>query len=88
MPAYAEMNHFGHAADLPAFYRDGETDMHCLRETMRHILDHGYAHHIHRLMVVGLFALLYGVDPRKFHDWLWRCISMQPIGCRCRMRSA
>ncbi|HJU06459.1 MAG TPA: hypothetical protein VJ692_15030, partial [Nitrospiraceae bacterium] len=32
-------------------------------------LNHGYAHHIQRLMVVGLFALLLGVHPRKFHEW-------------------
>ena len=29
----------------------------------------GYAHHIQRLMVTGLFALLLGVDPRAVHEW-------------------
>ena len=43
--------------------------MNCFRQTMRFILAHGYTHHIHRLMVVGLFALLLGVHPKKFHDW-------------------
>ncbi len=54
---------------MPSFYWNGETDMNCVRHTMVSILDHGYAHHIQRLMVVGLFALLIGVHPRKFHDW-------------------
>jgi deoxyribodipyrimidine photolyase-related protein len=43
--------------------------MNCFRQTMNFILAHGYSHHIHSLMVVGLFALLFGVHPKKFHDW-------------------
>jgi len=33
------------------------------------VLDRGYAHHIQRLMVLGLFAMQLGVHPRKFNDW-------------------
>lgn len=69
MPEYIEMNHFDHQLDLPSFFWDGETDMNCVRESMRHVLDHGYSHHIHRLMVLGNFAQLWGVHPRKFHEW-------------------
>ena len=36
---------------------------------MNHVLSHAYAHHIHRLMVLGLFSLLYGAHPAKFHQW-------------------
>jgi deoxyribodipyrimidine photolyase-related protein len=36
---------------------------------MENVLRHGYAHHIQRLMVLGLFAQLYGADPRLFHEW-------------------
>ncbi len=69
MPGYLDKNYFGAEAELPAFYWDGDTDMECLRDAMHNVLNHGYAHHIQRLMVLGLFAQLYGADPRKFHDW-------------------
>ena len=29
----------------------------------------GYAHHIQRLMVTGLYALLLGIEPRQVHEW-------------------
>jgi deoxyribodipyrimidine photolyase-related protein len=32
-------------------------------------LEHGYAHHIQRLMVTGQFALLAGIEPRQVADW-------------------
>lgn len=69
MPGYRDHNYFDQHLDLPSFFWHGDTDMHCFRQTMQFILAHGYSHHIHRLMVVGLFALLFGVHPRKFHDW-------------------
>jgi deoxyribodipyrimidine photolyase-related protein len=70
MPAYAEKNALGcEDRDVPAFFWDGETDMRCIREGMRSVLDHGYAHHIMRLMVLGLFSQLLGVHPYRFHTW-------------------
>ena len=69
MPEYAEKNFLGHEADVPSFFWDGETDMECVRQSMQHVLRHGYAHHIHRLMVLGNLALMLGVQPRKFHEW-------------------
>jgi deoxyribodipyrimidine photolyase-related protein len=54
---------------MPSFFWNGETDMECVRDSMENVLRNGYAHHIQRLMVLGLLALLYGVDPRKFHEW-------------------
>ncbi|MFN5513020.1 MAG: cryptochrome/photolyase family protein, partial [Burkholderiales bacterium] len=32
-------------------------------------LEQGYAHHIQRLMVTGLYALLLGVKPQQVHEW-------------------
>ena len=69
MPDYQGMNFFEHAADLPEFYWSGDTEMLCMSQSMRHVLRYGYAHHIHRLMVLGNFALLLGVDPYVFHQW-------------------
>jgi deoxyribodipyrimidine photolyase-related protein len=69
MPEYAERNELGADLSLPAFYWTAETDMHCMRECIRQTLDYGFAHHIQRLMVTGLFALLAGVRPAEVHEW-------------------
>ncbi|MGD9834129.1 MAG: cryptochrome/photolyase family protein [Piscinibacter sp.] len=69
MPGYLERNALDAREDLPAWYWNGQTDMACLRDAITQTLRHGYAHHIQRLMVTGLFALLYGVDPRRVHGW-------------------
>jgi deoxyribodipyrimidine photolyase-related protein len=69
MPAYGELNALDAQADLPAWYWTGHTDMACLRDAIGQTLQHGYAHHIQRLMVTGLFALMYGVQPQQVHAW-------------------
>ena len=69
MPEYLERNALQARAPLPAFYWHGDTEMRCLREAIGQTLKYGYAHHIQRLMVTGLFALLLGVDPREVHKW-------------------
>ncbi len=69
MPGYADLNELQAAEDLPAWYWSGETDMACLRDALTQTLAHGYAHHIQRLMVTGLYALLLGVQPRQVHAW-------------------
>lgn len=42
---------------------------HGLSDAIGQTLRLGYAHHIQRLMVTGLFALLYGVEPLAVHRW-------------------
>lgn len=69
MPDYARRNALNANAPLPEFYWTGETDMNCLREAIHQTLEYGYAHHIQRLMVTGLYALLTGVEPRQIHEW-------------------
>jgi deoxyribodipyrimidine photolyase-related protein len=69
MPSYAGRNALDAAHSLPSFFWTGETDLACLRETIGQTLALGYAHHIQRLMVTGLFALLWGVRPREVHEW-------------------
>jgi deoxyribodipyrimidine photolyase-related protein len=69
MPSYAERNALGADAPIPRFFWTGETDMRCLHEAIRHTIDHAYAHHIERLMVLGQFCLLLGVRPYDVHRW-------------------
>jgi len=69
MPGLAEANHFGHTRDLPRWFWTGKTDMACQREAIGQTLRYGYAHHIQRLMVTGLFSLLAEVDPRQVAHW-------------------
>ena len=40
-----------------------------LGDAIEQTLMHGYAHHIQRLMVTGLYALLSGVEPKQVHAW-------------------
>ncbi len=69
MPEYADRNALDSQCGLPGFYWTGHTEAECLRQVILQTLEYGYAHHIQRLMVTGLFALLLGVDPRKVHEW-------------------
>jgi len=69
MPGYGEHNVFGHKADLPSWFWDGKTKMNCLRHAIGQSLDDAHAHHIQRLMVIGNFALLAGLDPGQVHQW-------------------
>ena len=69
MPAYLERNALAAREALPPWYWTGATDMACLRDALAQTLSHGYANHIQRLMVTGLFALMLGVDPRQVHAW-------------------
>lgn len=69
MPQYREKNALGAQEPLPSFYWDGKAEMTCLREALHQTLELGYAHHIQRLMVTGLYSLLLGVDPKQIHEW-------------------
>ena len=69
MPEYLERNTLGADQPLPDFYWTGQTDYECLKQSIGQTLEYGYAHHIQRLMVTGLFALLYGVHPKAVHEW-------------------
>ncbi len=69
MPEYAERNALDAQLPMPRFYWTGETEMRCLADAIAHTIDHAYAHHIERLMVLGLYALLLGVHPLAVHHW-------------------
>ena len=69
MPGYLERNALDAQEDLPAWYWTGATDMACLHDALAQTLTHGYANHIQRLMVTGLYALMLGVQPKQVHAW-------------------
>lgn len=66
---YRAKNFLEHTAPLPEFFWTGKTEMNCLSQTLRAVHEHSYSHHIQRLMIIGLFCLLYGVEPQEFNDW-------------------
>jgi (6-4)DNA photolyase len=69
MPGYAELNALDARLPMPAFMWTGDTDMNCIRQSVLQLNEHAYAHHIQRLMVLGLFAMLLGVRPYAVHQW-------------------
>jgi len=69
MPELATANQLDQSRELPPAYWDGDTDMTCLSEAVGHVREHGYAHHIERLMLLSNFALIYGADPAELNEW-------------------
>jgi deoxyribodipyrimidine photolyase-related protein len=69
MPEYELRNTLGADRPLPKLYWTADTEMNCLKDALAQTLRHGYAHHIQRLMVTGLFAMLVGVKPEEVHRW-------------------
>ncbi|MEV6283815.1 cryptochrome/photolyase family protein [Kribbella sp. NPDC051770] len=56
-------------ADLDA---DGTVEARCLSETLRGVREHGWVHHIPRLMVLGNYAMQRGWRPDEVTDWFHR----------------
>lgn len=72
MPKMRRANALGAARPLPDFYWEPErTEMRCMREAVSQVKETGYAHHIQRLMVLGNFALLAGIEPLALSHWFW-----------------
>jgi deoxyribodipyrimidine photolyase-related protein len=69
MPGYAQHNTFQHTTPLPDWFWTGKTKMQCLSDSIGQSLEHAYGHHIQRLMVIGNFSLLAGLDPAALHRW-------------------
>ncbi len=69
MPGYDQLNHLGHTLPLPDWFWTGDTKMACMAQAVGQSLREAYAHHIQRLMVIGNFALLAGLDPQAVHRW-------------------
>ncbi len=71
MPDYRVKNALSATRPVPpAFTGHAQTDMACVAGVIGHVHDHGYAHHIERLMVLGNLALTAGVDPAAMTAWM------------------
>ncbi len=72
MPEYIDMNGLGAQRQLPPLFTgQSQTQMNCVSHSLRSIHDYGWAHHIQRLMVLGNFGLISGINPKEFTDWMW-----------------
>lgn len=69
MPDYAAMNALNAERNLPSFFWDGKTAMNCLSQSIGQTIEHAYAHHIQRLMIIGNFSLLAGLSPKQVNEW-------------------
>lgn len=70
MPGLKSKNEMGATLDLPAWFWDpSKTRMSCMKAAIGQTMEHGHAHHIQRLMVIGNFCLAAGVDPQQVADW-------------------
>ena len=68
---YRDNNHLGAQRKLlPLFHDPEKTQMNCVKSVVRDIQDRGWTHHIPRLMVLSNLALLTGVSPQEFLDWM------------------
>jgi len=69
MPAYGDLNHLDATRPLPEFFWTGRTRMNCMAQAIGETRQNAYAHHIQRLMVIGNFCLLAGLDPKQVQEW-------------------
>jgi len=69
MPGLKTDNYFNHHRPLPDFFWHGQTNMNCMRQCIKETKSNAYAHHIQRLMVLGNFCLLTGLEPEQVQQW-------------------
>jgi deoxyribodipyrimidine photolyase-related protein len=69
MPDLKDSNYLGAKRNLPDFYWTANTRMNCLSQCISDTKKYAYAHHIQRLMVLGNFALLTGLEPKAVNEW-------------------
>ncbi|WP_396586858.1 cryptochrome/photolyase family protein [Bermanella sp. R86510] len=69
MPEYQDSNYLQAERPLPEYFWSGKTHMKCMQACLGQSLEYAYAHHIQRLMVIGNFSLLAGLDPKYVDEW-------------------
>jgi deoxyribodipyrimidine photolyase-related protein len=55
---------------LPVFRDSSKTDMNCVRSVVADVEERAWVHHIPRLMILSNLALVTGVNPQEFLDWM------------------
>jgi len=55
---------------LPLFSDPSKTQMNCVKSEVMATKQRGWTHHIPRLMILSNLALLTGVNPQQFLDWM------------------
>jgi deoxyribodipyrimidine photolyase-related protein len=64
-------NHFALDSPLPPAYWGTPSGLQCLDRCVSDVMEHGYTHHIPRLMVLSNLSNLLDVEPRQLADWFW-----------------
>jgi deoxyribodipyrimidine photolyase-related protein len=55
---------------LPLLSNPSRTQMACASSVVSDVMDRGWAHHIPRLMILSNLALIAGVQPQEFLNWM------------------
>lgn len=72
MPDYAHMNALSADVKIPPMFTDpSKTSMACMKSVLNGVNERSYSHHIERLMVLGNFALIVGINPQQLTRWMW-----------------
>ncbi|ADB33018.1 deoxyribodipyrimidine photolyase-related protein [Kribbella flavida DSM 17836] len=75
-PDYRRSNQLAARQPVPEWFTeldaDGTVGARCLSEVLRGVREHGWVHHIPRLMVLGNYALQRGWCPDEVTDWFHR----------------
>lgn len=69
MPDYDHLNFLNAKRALPPLFWGKDTHMNCLRQCVKETQENAYAHHIQRLMILGNFALIAGLQPDEVNEW-------------------
>lgn len=64
-------NAIGLERSLPDSFWSGKSGLKCVDESLRNVIENGYAHHIQRLMILSNFATLVETHPAELNEWFW-----------------
>ena len=71
MPDLRTANGLGAHRPLPPLFSGSGTRMRCIDRALADVNEHGWTHHIQRLMLLGNLALLAGIEPQALVGWMW-----------------